>query len=166
MRTPNTTCYTCGKPIYRRPSTLEKCEHSYCSRKCQGAIRKAKKVKITCQECGKEFFVPTYKKDRKYCSHACSNRARRGITYTGEKYENSSKRRLAKLENTVDFSSCMVKGCNYNKMYHIHRLIPGRKDGKYEIGNMFAICPNHHAEIHRGITKVIKVNNHELEIIE
>ncbi len=57
----------------------------------------------------------------------------------------------------------MVLGCNYNKCYDIHRLIEGKDGGLYEIGNMFAICPNHHAEVHRGLIKLIKINNYTLE---
>ena len=65
-----------------------------------------------------------------------------------------------------DFKCCMVQGCNYNKTYDIHRLIEGKIGGKYEIGNMFAICPNHHAETHRGIIKLQKINDYTLKAIE
>ena len=58
----------------------------------------------------------------------------------------------------------MVKGCTYSRTYDVHRLIPGCKGGKYEIGNMFAICPNHHAEIHRQIAKAEKINDHQLKL--
>jgi len=30
---------------------------------------------------------------------------------------------------------------------------------------MFALCPNHHAEIHRNIIKVEKIDNYTLRII-
>lgn len=166
MRKPNTVCSKCDKPIYRRPSDLAKYKHCFCSRECQGTIRKAKKIRKVCQKCEGEFFVATYKRKRKYCSHACSNKARRGITYTGDKLENRTKRRLAELRNRFDFNSCMIEGCNYNRIYRIHRLIPGKEGGKYEIGNMFAICPNQHAEIHAGIIRVIKISDCKLKIME
>lgn len=57
----------------------------------------------------------------------------------------------------------MVSGCSYNKTYDIHRLAPG--DG-YVIGNMFAICPNHHAEIHRGFVSLEKTDDCTLRLIE
>jgi predicted restriction endonuclease len=59
----------------------------------------------------------------------------------------------------------MVVGCNYNTLFEIHRLFPGREGGKYEIGNMFAICPNHHAEVERGYIELIKISDSELKFI-
>ena len=58
----------------------------------------------------------------------------------------------------------MIEGCEYNKTYDIHRLIKGKDGGKYEVGNMFAICPNHHAEIHRGLIEVEKIDDKTLKI--
>ena len=40
----------------------------------------------------------------------------------------------------------------------------GKDGGQYEIGNMFAICPNHHGEITRKIITVIKINDYTLRI--
>lgn len=56
-------------------------------------------------------------------------------------------------------------GCHYNSTYDVHRLSPGRDGGKYEVGNMFAICPNHHAEYHRGVIRLEKVNNYTLHAV-
>ena len=58
----------------------------------------------------------------------------------------------------------MIEGCKYDKTFDWHRIIPGKEGGKYEIGNMFAICPNHHAEITRKIIQVEKVNDYTLRI--
>jgi len=58
----------------------------------------------------------------------------------------------------------MVEGCTYNKTYDIHRVIEGKHGGEYKIGNMFAICPMHHAEITRKIIEVNKVNDCTLRI--
>ena len=59
----------------------------------------------------------------------------------------------------------MVDGCNYSKTYDIHRLIEGKNGGKYVIGNMFAICPNHHAEAHRHILQFTKINDYQLKAV-
>lgn len=56
----------------------------------------------------------------------------------------------------------MIDGCNYNKCYDLHRIKEG---GEYIVGNAFAICPNHHAEIHRNIIQVEKVNDYTLIIV-
>ena len=39
-RRPNTTCDLCGKPIYRRPSTLAKNHGKFCSRACRNKVYK------------------------------------------------------------------------------------------------------------------------------
>jgi hypothetical protein len=60
----------------------------------------------------------------------------------------------------------MIVGCDYSTTFDIHRMIEGRDGGKYEVGNMFAICPNHHAEVTRRIIRLEKVSNSELKILE
>jgi hypothetical protein len=70
------------------------------------------------------------------------------------------------LKNTFQINACMVEGCNYSRTFDIHRLIEGKNGGGYEIGNMFAICPNHHAEVTRGLIKLQKVNDFTLKILE
>jgi hypothetical protein len=60
----------------------------------------------------------------------------------------------------------MVEGCDYGRCFDIHRLCPGREGGEYVIGNMFAICPNHHAEAHRGLIRLVKVDDHTLQAVE
>lgn len=43
--------------------------------------------------------------------------------------------------------------CGYDRMTsHRHRLIEGKDGGKYEIGNVVAVCSNCHREIHGGLT--------------
>ena len=58
----------------------------------------------------------------------------------------------------------MIEGCEYNRVYVVHRIVEGKDGGKYEIGNMFAICPNHHAEIHSKLISVMKINDWTLQI--
>ena len=60
----------------------------------------------------------------------------------------------------------MVEGCDYEKTFEIHRLVPGKEGGAYEVGNMFAICPNHHAEVSRGRINLEKVSDSILRIVE
>ena len=102
----------------------------------------------------------------KFCSRECSNKNRRGKTYSKDSWGNKSKQRLNLLKSTFNFESCMVEGCVYNKTYDIHRVIEGKDGGEYVIGNMFAICPNHHAEVTRKIIELEIVNNYTLRIRE
>lgn len=152
-RNPNTKCCICNKKIYRRPNEIEK-GNVYCSRTCHG--KSQRKIK-TCRVCNKEFLGD--KPTSKYCSRICANVGRTGIKYLGKILSNESQRRLSKLKEAFNFSNCMISGCGYNKTFDIHRYIPGKDGGKYEIGNMFAICPQHHAEITRSIIQVEKVND-------
>ncbi len=165
-RKPNTNCTTCGEPLYRRPNETKRGLKPYCSRKCQGAPHRAKLLDKKCTACGKSFQVPTYQTYRKYCSKSCGNKSRQGMTYTKTGYQNKNERRLALLIKKSDTNYCMIQGCHYNRTLDVHRLIPGKQGGEYEIGNMFAICPNHHCEIHRKIIKVEKVDTFELVITE
>lgn len=115
--------------------------------------------------CGEEF-KPDHRKRNRFCGRSCAarwSRLNRSDSYIPQ--NGDSTRRLIILKEKFSFSECMIEGCSYNNTYDIHRLIPRKLGGKYEIGNMFAICPNHHAEITRKITTVIKVDNKTLRII-
>jgi hypothetical protein len=86
------------------------------------------------------------------------------MSYTGTPYASDNERRKALLANTFRTTSCMVEGCSYNRTYDVHRLIPGRDGGEYVIGNMFLICPNHHAEVTRGIIELEKIDDCTLRV--
>lgn len=49
----------------------------------------------------------------------------------------------------------MVEGCDYERTFDLHRMVAGRDGGCYELGNMFALCPNHHAEVERGLVTLV-----------
>jgi len=152
----------CDKPLYRRPSEKQK-GNVFCSKACYGQYQ-AKP--IPCVICGKMILTS---KNKKTCSRVCSNINRAGITYHkrgyGVKFASSSATRLYTLQQQFNFDSCMVEGCTYSTTYDIHRHIPGKNDGQYEIGNMFAICPNHHAEVSRGIIKLEKISDCCLRVV-
>ncbi|MEI8270726.1 MAG: hypothetical protein WCG45_05125 [bacterium] len=160
-RKPNCNCSYCRKEIYRRPKEIEMFNNVFCSSKCHGLASRKKSI---CKSCGSNFKPE--KKTSSYCCRSCANVGRKGLKYTKKKLQNSSKLRLDKLKNTFKFESCMVENCNYNKTYDIHRLKEGKDGGKYEIGNMFAICPNHHAEVHRRLIKLEKINDYTLKEIK
>ena len=134
--------------------------HWYCSKECLNKHRG--NLQKVCLFCGTDFKG---EKKRKYCSRECSNSARRGVSYSKSGWGNATQRRMSTLKNAFDFESCMVEGCHYSKTLDVHRLVGGKDGGEYVIGNMFAICPNHHAEEHRGICSLIKVNNKTLKAI-
>lgn len=163
-RNPNTQCIVCDKPIYRRPNQLAKSNRFFCSKSCESSLSLlGKEVECANESCS-NMFVPD-RATRKYCSHSCSNEARRGITYGKVGFNNSSARRLFEFTQVCNQKSCAIEGCDYDKTYDMHRVVPGRLGGKYEIGNMFALCPNHHAEIERGMLQVEVVNKCTLRVV-
>lgn len=127
-----------------------------------GAIREAKEIFVACVICDKKIRVPEYRKNRKYCSVSCSNKGREGSKYVGGRIQGKNVSRIFLLRKTFGSTSCMVGECNYSRTVDVHRLIEGKDGGKYEIGNMFLICPNHHAEHHRGLITLDKVSDSEL----
>lgn len=159
----NAICNFCGESYYQRPYQKRKNKSGgYCSMKCFGTFKT--KPNRTCETCGKEFHPP--RKTSRYCSRRCSSGARKPCNgkYVGGTRDLRAYR-LQRLFDVSGFDSCMVDGCGYNRTYDIHRLVCGKDGGKYEVGNMFAICPNHHAEFHRNIAVFEKVTDFRLRIV-
>lgn len=164
MKTSNTTCARCFKAIYVKPCLLKNGARRFCSRQCFYAFHEHKLGMSQCQYCGRDFKREG--RDNRFCSRSCSNSARKGIKYCANVNGNASRARLNKLYDKFGFQTCMVEGCDYNKTYDVHRLVGGKDGGKYEIGNMFAICPNHHAEATRGLVALEKIDDCTLRIGE
>jgi hypothetical protein len=152
-RIPNTQCFNCQVPIYRRPFELSKFDSVFCGHKCRADFKRMKQR--SCEECSK-LYQPDHA-TRRFCSKVCATRQSRGPKQGVGR--NRSKAKLELLEAT----ECMVLGCKYNLTLDVHRVVPGRMGGEYVVGNMFAICPNHHAEVERGICELIKVDDKNLE---
>ena len=158
-RNANTKCAKCEKAIYRRPFEIEKSSNVFCSRRCRADFD-YNTVSIVCPGCNKNFKKT--KGSQKFCSKKCSGKITRNRKATKRLYKNATIKRIQELKGKFTFSECMVEGCNYNKTFDIHRLIEGKNRGEYVLGNMFAICPNHHAEVHRGITRLERINDYTL----
>jgi hypothetical protein len=158
-RTPNQKCDNpkCNVLVYKRP----KLKRKFCCRECYFRTVTERKD-VNCKFCKRPFYPKRI--DQRFCSHSCSASIQRGI-YSKLKFRSKTQFRLHILREKFNFNSCMVDGCGYNKVYNVHRFLEGKNGGKYEIGNMFAICPNHHAEYHNGLVKFEKVSNCKLKII-
>lgn len=155
---------TCRTPIYRRPKELILAKRRFCNKQCESRFFTQKRRR-KCEGCQKLFDPPN--KMSWTCSRSCSNKARKGIRYKhgSERHSNRSERLLQTLREAFGNTGCMVSGCGYNITLDVHRFIPGKDGGQYEIGNMFAICPNHHAEVTRGKADAFKVSNCELLMV-
>lgn len=165
MRRHNATCSnpSCSKTMYRRPVELAKFDEVFCSRECYITHRLTKQEK-DCEQCGASF-VPK-RKEQKYCGKSCATKASRGDWGTNNKRvaKNSTILRREVLERAFGVSSCMVKDCSYSTTLDVHRLVSGKEGGEYVLGNMFLMCPNHHAEITRGFAKAEKLNEYTLKL--
>lgn len=159
-RKPNTKCQVCGKPTYKRPNQIKTQTLITCGRECYDNHRRLDQK--PCKQC-KKMFAPSH--DRvMFCSRQCAQEGR-GRTRNKYKYPGKSpnERRLNELKANFEFDCCMVMGCKYNTTYDIHRFIQGKDGGEYVVGNMFAICPNHHAEVHRKLIVLKKIDDCTLE---
>lgn len=82
---------------------------------------------------------------RKVC--AKHHRARYGM-------KNGSKDIKKFRTDILDISLLPCVSCGWKKSFcDRHRVIPGEKGGRYEIGNVIPLCPNCHREIHEMIKK-------------
>lgn len=169
VRYPNSECKRCQKPIYRRPAEIERYKNGvFCGRDCfhlETWGRLPREQVISCRICKKQFQRTHSNRNAFYCSRSCSNKGRKGTKYIGLNAGNASQQRLAALKERFGFSRCMVEGCYYDKTFDVHRFVPGRSGGLYKIGNMFAICPNHHAEHTRGLIEFVKLDDSSLRVL-
>lgn len=80
-------CVQCGKKFYdyhRKKGRGRK----FCSLKCAYSYRTKEKVKVICEECGKEFITTQYEHSRgrdRFCSKKC-NSSYRSRVYSGENH--------------------------------------------------------------------------------
>lgn len=158
-RTFNAICEFCGGGCYKRSKDLKK-KFVFCSTPCYSSWRKKinNKYKI-CPICNNKFHFE--KREQKFCSVKCAASRPRSQKWNGRGKNFKYKLKELLLEKGWD-GSCMVLNCSYNRTTDIHRLIPGKEGGEYTLENIFALCPNHHAEEHRKIIKLKKIGDMEL----
>ena len=142
-RNPNTKCFVCGSPTYKRPSMIER-NHGkvFCSMKCYGIHCRRE---IPCTICGKLILAS---QNKKTCSRSCAN-----INRTGIQYKNNSLRDKVKSQQSLKIRLLNERGkkcgrCDYNKyqILEIHHKDRNRENNDME--NLLLICPNCHAEEH------------------
>lgn len=143
-RHPNTQCFICNKPFYRKPFYLRRSKsgHAFCSMKCYGLfIRK----EHPCAVCGHPILAGLNKKT---CSRACSNKQRTGIKYRQGRrkdkvvHTKQSKVRILELRG----SCCERCGFTRTEILQVHHRDRNRANN--DIDNLELICPNCHAMEH------------------
>lgn len=142
-RKPNSSCFVCGKRIYRRPTQL-KSGKVYCSSVCHGIDQRVTKQ---CPVCGK-----TYWGAKRTCSRTCANKGRMGIRYLGENKRNNYVQGWLLKEKLAAQRGGVCETCghdNYN-ILQVHHRVPKAEGGTDALSNLMLLCPNCHREIHFG----------------
>ncbi len=152
-RTSNSICEQCGKQFYKRPTQKANSANDFCSMLCYGKWKIKTK---NCVLCGKEFHP--HRREQRFCSVSCAaSRPRQ------EKWNGAGKSKVRKLLGTLSElgwdGSCMICGCAYLATIDLHRIVNGKHGGIYAIDNLCALCPNHHAEVHRLKYQLIRIDS-------
>jgi len=142
-RNPNIKCAICAKPIYRRPSEIEKSKgHITCSSICYGQTCRKERP---CMVCGKLILAHYHKKT---CSRGCANTHRAGI-----RYKMGSPHDKVKSQQALKLKLLRVRGkncerCGYNKFEILQVHHKDRNRNNNSLDNLALICPNCHCEEH------------------
>ena len=152
-RKPNIECCVCNKPIYKRPSQIEKAEGKvYCSMKCYGLTCRRPK---SCVACGKEILAS---KCAKTCSKECYrktlqasdrkfSKGRKQIAGNAKYGSRSFRRRILKERGSV----CQLCGYNISAVLTLHHVVERCKGGDDSDSNILVLCRNCHGEVHLGL---------------
>lgn len=142
-RKPNTSCFVCSKPVYRRPAETQKNGRAFCGLACYGMASRKEKP---CIVCGALILAS---KNAVTCSRSCANRHRVGIKYKlgRPKKDKVQNQRGLKLRLIAQRGAKCEK-CTYSRIeiLQVHHKDRDRKHNNLE--NLSLICPNCHAEEH------------------
>ncbi len=107
-----------------------------------------------CWNCWSQYRLT---RPRKPCSVEGCQRPHRAKSYCIEHYQQflqpraTGDNRGKSFLNALREMPCQL--CSYSKLRsHTHRIVEGRHGGRYEAGNVVALCARCHEEVHRGIT--------------
>lgn len=140
-RNPNTQCFVCSKPIYRRPIEIKN-GRVFCSQECYGL---ANRKETPCIVCGSPILASTNKKT---CSRACANKNRAGAKYKiGRPKDKVRDQRALKLR-LLSSKGGRCERCGYDKKEILNVHHKDWNHGNNVMSNLELLCPNCHAEEH------------------
>ena len=156
-RKPNTECYICKKPIYKRPRELAKKGNVYCGRKCLSVNQTILK---TCPVCQNTFRSGLNKTT---CSKACSNKNRTGMKYKIERLNDNALKPRNKKKYLIEVFGKKCMTCEYDNtnVLQVHHIIERKDGGTDELSNLKLLCPNCHYTIHYGDSRLAETTGFE-----
>ena len=142
-RNPNTKCFTCSKPIYKRPFEIENNKgRVFCGLPCYGIASRKEKP---CAVCKKPIMSSLNKIT---CSRSCSNVNRAGLKYKGGRPRDKVVSQRALKLRLLKIRGKKCERCNYVKyeILQVHHKDENRNNN--DLSNLELICPNCHYEKH------------------
>lgn len=142
-RKPNTNCFVCGKPTYKRPHEIQRNKgRVFCSVVCYGiSCRKER----PCVICGKLILSGSH---RKTCSRSCANKHRVGIQYKINRPRDKIISQRALKIRLLKNRGRICERCDYDKYEILQVHHKDRDRNNNNIDNLELICPNCHFEEH------------------
>ncbi len=142
-RNPNTTCVTCGTPIYRRPGVLKQSHNKvYCSSVCYGISNRKENP---CIVCGVLILAGSNKKT---CSRSCANTNRAGIVYSGRRPKDKVVTARLLKARLVSIRGSRCERCDFSIIQVIQVHHRDRIREHNSLDNLELLCPNCHASEH------------------
>jgi len=141
VRNPNTLCFICAKPIYRRPAEINKNNgRVFCGVACYGI---SSRKETPCVVCGKLILAGMNKKT---CGRSCANTHRAGIKYKIGSPKDTVKSQQALKVRLLKDRCYIYQRCTYNKFEILQIHHKDRENNSLE--NLELVCPNCHCEEH------------------
>lgn len=152
IRTPNCSCRTCDKKIYRRPVQIQS-GNVYCSQSCKGIF--TRKGRGNCKTCNIEISQigkPGGRPWKTYCSRSCANKGRVGTKYKQEISLSKHKRSQNLKAMLIDLRGpkCEKCPCDIIGILHCHHILEVSNGGDDTPENLMLLCPNCHYTEHHG----------------
>lgn len=134
---------------------------NFCSLACQRNGKRKGSIGC-CSWCGKQIYVEVARISKSktgnvFCCKSCSTSYTNKHIKCGENHPNwndgkgSYRARALNKEN-----KCAV--CGYDKVTHVHHIDEDRNNNNLD--NLITLCPNHHYEIHYGVSTLKELLEH------
>lgn len=158
----NYNCDHCGDPCYIKPKKQAEQKNGFCSIGCYSNHRVASSANFNkrCLLCKDKYYSRS--ENSKYCTRQCSNKARTGIKYDGQRLGcnivSLSKMReaiIARDGNKCLFCNIPPVWNNKNLTLQIDHISGNRKDNSLD--NLRLLCPNCHSQTETWGRRKIKV---------